>query len=74
MQAPHIDVAVFMRGLLRPVITRIYFADDPALESDRVLASIPDPARGTMIASPSGDGYRFDIRLQGEGETAFFDL
>ena len=47
MQASHIVVAVFMRGLLRPVITRIYFADDPALGSDPVLASIPDPSRGT---------------------------
>ena len=74
MQAPHIVVAVFMRGLLRPVITRIYFADDPGLGSDQVLASIPDSARQTMVASPSDDGYRFDIRLQGERETAFFDL
>lgn len=74
MQAPHIDVAVFMRGLLRPVITRIYFADDPAIESDPLLASVDEPARRTMIASPVDDGYRFDIRMQGEGETAFFDL
>lgn len=74
VQAAHIDVAVFMRGLLRPVITRIYFPDDPALESDPLLASIPEGKRGTMIATPSDDGYRFDIRLQGEGETAFFDF
>ena len=73
-QAPHIDVAVFMRGLLRPVITRIYFPDEPAIESDPLLASIPAADRKTMIASPSDDGYRFDIRLQGQGETAFFDL
>jgi protocatechuate 3,4-dioxygenase alpha subunit len=73
-QAPHIDVAVFMRGLLRPVITRIYFPDDAAIESDPLLASIPEAERKTMIASRSDDGYRFDIRLQGEGETAFFDL
>lgn len=73
-QAPHIDVAVFMRGLLRPVITRIYFPDDPAIEADPLLASIPEAGRKTMIATRSDDGYRFDIRLQGEGETAFFDL
>jgi protocatechuate 3,4-dioxygenase alpha subunit len=73
-QAAHIDVAVFMRGLLRPVITRIYFPDDPATTTDPLLASIPAGARATMIASRSDDGYRFDIRLQGEGETAFFDL
>jgi protocatechuate 3,4-dioxygenase alpha subunit len=74
VQAPHIDVAVFMRGLLRPVITRIYFADDPGLESDPLLASVREEGRKTMIATRSDDGYRFDIRLQGEGETAFFDL
>ena len=73
-QAPHIDVAVFMRGLLRPVITRIYFPDEPAIETDPLLASIPARDRKTMIATRSDDGYRFDIRLQGEGETAFFDL
>jgi protocatechuate 3,4-dioxygenase alpha subunit len=74
VQAPHIDVAVFMRGLLRPVITRIYFADDPGLESDPLLASLPEAGWKTLIATRSDDGYRFDIRLQGEGETAFFDL
>jgi protocatechuate 3,4-dioxygenase alpha subunit len=63
-----------MRGLLRPVITRIYFPDEPANESDPLLASVPAADRKTMIASPSDDGYRFEIRLQGEGETAFFDL
>jgi protocatechuate 3,4-dioxygenase alpha subunit len=73
-QAPHIDVAVFMRGLLRPVITRIYLPDEPALETDPLLASIPEIDRRTMIAARTDDGYRFDIRLQGEGETAFFDL
>lgn len=73
-QAPHIDVAVFMRGLLRPVITRIYFPDDPANLTDPLLAAIPEPQRATMIAVRSEDGYRFDIRLQGEGESAFFDL
>lgn len=73
-QAPHIDVAVFMRGLLRPVITRIYFPDERANDSDPVLTSVPAQARPTMIAERSDDGYTFDIRLQGEGETAFFDL
>ena len=72
--APYILVTVFMRGLLRPVVTRLYFDDEPTNVSDRVLASIPEPARGTMIASQASDGYRFDVRLQGEGQTAFFDL
>lgn len=73
-QAPHIDVLVFMRGLLRPVVTRIYFPGDPRNESDALLASLPAERRRTLIAEPSRDGYRFEIRLQGEGETAFFDL
>jgi protocatechuate 3,4-dioxygenase alpha subunit len=70
-QAPHIDVSVFARGLLHRVVTRIYFADDP---EDPVLASVPEERRSTLIATPSGGGYRFDVRLQGAGETVFFDL
>jgi protocatechuate 3,4-dioxygenase alpha subunit len=73
-QAPHIDVLVFMRGLLRPVVTRIYFPGDPRNEADALLASLPVERRKTLIAQPSADGYRFEIRMQGEGETAFFDL
>ncbi len=74
LQAPHIDVAVTMRGLLRAVVTRIYFPDEPANASDALLGSLPEPGRSTMIARPADDGFRFDIRLQGDGETAFFDL
>jgi protocatechuate 3,4-dioxygenase, alpha subunit len=76
LQAPHIDVSVFARGLLKRVVTRIYFADEPdANAADAVLASIADPTvRATLIAQPSDDGYRFDVRLQGERETAFFDV
>jgi protocatechuate 3,4-dioxygenase alpha subunit len=70
-QAPHIDVSVFARGLLHRVVTRIYFADDA---SDPVLASVPEERRNTLIAVESGGGYRFDVRLQGEGETVFFDV
>ena len=70
-QAPHIDVSVFARGLLHRVVTRIYFADDA---SDPVLASVPEERRSTLIAVKSGGGYRFDVRLQGEGETVFFDV
>ncbi|WP_020666713.1 protocatechuate 3,4-dioxygenase subunit alpha [Amycolatopsis nigrescens] len=70
-QAPHIDVSVFARGLLSRVVTRIYFADDP---EDPVLASVPEERRGTLIATPADDGYRFDVRLQGDGETVFFDV
>lgn len=74
--APHIAVSVFARGLLDRVVTRIYFADEPAANAgDPVLASVPDDAgRATLIAASTEDGYAFDIRLQGEGETVFFAI
>ena len=68
-QAPHIDVSVFVRGLLRRLVTRIYFADDPANEQDAVLALVPAERRGTLMAKREGDGkdlLRFDIRLSGD--------
>jgi protocatechuate 3,4-dioxygenase alpha subunit len=76
LQAPHVDVSLFARGLLKRLVTRIYFADEPeANERDAVLASITDrAARATLIAHPADDGYRFDVRLQGDGETVFFDV
>ena len=75
LQAPHIDVSVFARGLLNRVVTRIYFADEPqANAEDPVLAHVPPARRETLLAQPTDDGYRFDIRLQGPGETVFFDI
>jgi protocatechuate 3,4-dioxygenase alpha subunit len=79
LQAPHIAVAVFARGLLRQLITRIYFADETANESDPVLSAIADPSvRNTLVArrieAAALPTYRFDVVLQGEGETAFFEL
>jgi protocatechuate 3,4-dioxygenase, alpha subunit len=79
LQAPHIDVTIFARGLLNRLVTRIYFAGEKLNETDPVLASIEHPTvQNTLIAKQaSGQGvatYRFDIVLQGEGETAFFDL
>lgn len=72
-QAPHIDVSVFARGMLNRCVTRIYFADeDEANAADPVLSRVPQERRHTLIAEPSEGGYRFDIRLQGEGETVFF--
>ncbi len=67
-QAPHVDVSVFARGLLRHLVTRIYFDDEAAANAaDTVLASIADPAaRATLVARSTADGYRFDIRLRGE--------
>jgi protocatechuate 3,4-dioxygenase, alpha subunit len=74
LQAPHVDVSVFARGVLDRVVTRIYFADEAeANADDDVLGSLPDDdARATLIAVPTDDGYRLDIRLQGERETVFF--
>jgi protocatechuate 3,4-dioxygenase alpha subunit len=73
LQAPHIDVSVFARGLLHRCVTRIYFADEhQANATDPVLRSVPADRRDTLLAQPTDDGYRFDIRLQGPGETVFF--
>jgi protocatechuate 3,4-dioxygenase, alpha subunit len=72
-QAPHIDVNVFARGMLNRCVTRIYFADEDNA-GDPVLESVPAERRGTLLARPGEDGYRFDVRLQGEGETVFFRI
>ncbi|GAA3749878.1 protocatechuate 3,4-dioxygenase subunit alpha [Salinactinospora qingdaonensis] len=75
-QAPHIDVSVFARGMLHRVVTRIYFPEEEAANAaDPVLASVPEgQPRQSLIAHSTGDGYQFDIYLQGENETAFFDI
>jgi len=77
VQAPHIAMTVFARGMLAHLWTRIYFADEAeANAGDPVLALVTDPAaRATLIAQrePGAQAaYRFDIRLQGDGETVFF--
>lgn len=79
LQAPHIAVALFARGLLKPLYTRIYFAGEIANEADPVLLSIDDPARRRTLIAARRDGanpasYRFDIVMQGKRETAFFEL
>ena len=73
--APFIEVSVFARGLLHRCVTRIYFGDEEAANrEDAVLASVPAQRRDTLLATPTDDGYRFDIHLQGDGETVFFDV
>lgn len=75
LQAPHILVAVFMRGLLRHFYTRIYFSDEAANATDPVLSAIEDAERrATLIAQhvPGTGDYRWDIVLQGERETVVF--
>jgi protocatechuate 3,4-dioxygenase alpha subunit len=76
LQAPHINVAFFARGLLRQLQTRIYFADEPANATDPLLSSIEDAGvRQTLLARPDGSSaYRFDFILQGKDETAFLDI
>ncbi|WP_019816403.1 protocatechuate 3,4-dioxygenase subunit alpha [Saccharomonospora saliphila] len=74
-QAPHIAVSVFARGLLHRVVTRVYFPEyAEANAADPVLAAVPAERRHTLVAERTADGYRFDVRLQGEGETVFFDV
>jgi protocatechuate 3,4-dioxygenase, alpha subunit len=74
LQAPHLAVTLMARGMLNRVVTRIYFGDETdANATDPVLAAVPADRRQTLIAEPDGDGgYRFDIRVQGPGETVFF--
>lgn len=79
LQAPHINVSVMARGMLKRLVTRIYFDDEPATASDPVLARLPGgQARASLIAQRQDDGpvatYQFDVVLQGEGETVFFDV
>jgi len=74
-QAPHLLVGLFARGLLRRLVTRIYFGDDPALGDDPILALVPASRRGTLIAARRDAGrYEHDLVLQGAGETVFFDV
>ncbi|SRR5579884_1885477 len=78
LQAPHICVSVFARGLLNHVVTRLYFADEPANADDPVLHYVPVDRQATLLAQRESGSesivYRFDIVLQGEGETVFFNL
>ena len=75
--APYINVRVFARGMLIHAVTRVYFSDEAANTHDPALAAVDATRRGTLIAQRIEFGdlpvYRFDIRLQGDGETVFFD-
>ena len=77
-QAPHIVMVVFSRGMLRHLYTRVYFSDEAKNEADPILALVPSERRATLIAQRadrSGQAvYTFDVRLQGDGETVFFDM
>jgi protocatechuate 3,4-dioxygenase alpha subunit len=72
-QAPHLEMLVFARGLLKQVLTRVYFADEAeANEADSVLSLVDADDRATLIAAHEDGGYRFDVRLQGDDQTVFF--
>jgi protocatechuate 3,4-dioxygenase alpha subunit len=78
-QAPHVNVTIFMRGMLLHAFTRIYFSDEAEANArDPVLQSVPEERRQTLIAereeTPAGIVYHFDIHMQGDDETVFFDL
>jgi protocatechuate 3,4-dioxygenase alpha subunit len=74
-EAPHLTVSVFARGLLDRVVTRIYFDDEAAANAaDPILSGLDGPGQATLVATRQSDGYRFDIRLRGEGETVFFTV
>jgi protocatechuate 3,4-dioxygenase alpha subunit len=74
-QSPHVVVSLLGRGLLTRLVTRIYFEDDPTLSNDPVLRLVPESRRRTLIARRDDESsYRFDIVVQGAGETVFFDV
>jgi protocatechuate 3,4-dioxygenase, alpha subunit len=75
-QAPHLEISIFMRGLLRRLVTRIYFPADPANEADAVLKLVPTQRRHTLIAQPIASEAQtllWDVHLQGDHETVFFE-
>jgi protocatechuate 3,4-dioxygenase alpha subunit len=75
-QSPHLNVTVFARGLCSHLFTRIYFEDDPSLDSDFALTAVPADRRVTLVARPGSESgvWTHDVRLQGSEETVFFDL
>ncbi len=78
LQAPHICVTVFSRGLLNQLVTRLYFEDEQSNAGDPILQYVPEERRSTLLAKrETREGvivYRFDIIMQGAGETVFFNL
>lgn len=77
VQAPHLTVAVFARGMLKQLYTRVYFAGDAANEGDPILSLVPAERRDTLMAKPDSahpGHWHFEVRLQGELETVFFEV
>jgi protocatechuate 3,4-dioxygenase alpha subunit len=77
VQAPHINVSILGRGILKRLSTRVYFAGEPANDADPILALVPEDRRATLLAQPNparARNWNFEVRLRGEGETVFFDV
>lgn len=77
VQAPHINVSILGRGILKRLSTRVYFAGEPANAADPALSLVPEKRRATLLAQPDPartSHWVFDVRLRGEGETVFFDV
>jgi len=72
--APYATLLVFARGLLKPLMTRVYFPGEPANETDPLLTALTDAERAGLTAAPADGGYRFDVHLQGEHQTTFLAL
>ena len=74
-QAPHIALSILARGLMKALVTRVYFAGEALNETDTVLGLIDDPARrATLIAARTTDGWKINIRMQGDNETVFLEV
>jgi protocatechuate 3,4-dioxygenase, alpha subunit len=76
LQAPHINVTILMRGMLKQLNSRIYFPGDPANAEDAVLRRVPSARRETLIANSAGgesNAMQWNVILQGDGETVFFE-
>ncbi len=77
LQAPHLVVSVFTRGLLRRLVTRVYFPDEPSNTEDFALNLVDASRRGTLIAKKmtgAAGSLEWNVVLQGQGETVFFDI
>jgi protocatechuate 3,4-dioxygenase, alpha subunit len=77
VQAPHINVSILGRGILKRLSTRVYFAGEPANAADPILALVPENRRSTLLAQPDparSGNWIFDVHLRGEEETVFFDV
>jgi protocatechuate 3,4-dioxygenase alpha subunit len=75
LQAPHLVITIFMRGLLKQLVTRMYFPDEPSNADDPILNLVPSERRASLIARRTGEGaLEWNVNLQGRNETVFFDF